>query len=216
MGIIEFAIVTLKPEVPSPNDAGLHKVLAECIQSIHQAKGGTTFEFRKALHNTSDLCFLGGWATVEDHSNFLLSGESKRLLGGLKDYIDVKNVYHVFQDIEKVDTEAKELYISIYTVRGDRTAFEQRVSQNGKIVGGWKAKEADRPQFGEALKFVKRNLGSEQLPVNSREEEEQKEEEEVNVWVSFSTPTGYRDVEEFEKQNNAAILHVELVKFAKF
>jgi quinol monooxygenase YgiN len=214
MGIVEFAIVALKPGF-SAIDAELHTVLDACIMSLHAAPGGTSFEFRQQVEDPGRICLLGGWQTVEDHADFLLSGESQELLARLSPYIQVERVFHIFLDVDRLDLKAAEIEVGVYVMGEGRKGDVQRLAdeQDGHVVGGWKAKKSDKTQFGKALAVVKEQLKQEKGNIETETHEQVIEDD---IWVSYSTVRDAQTERAFRQGAIALGAEVEVLHFHKF
>ena len=190
MPALEFAIVTLNASVV-PTDEGLLTVLRSCLSSIAFAKGGSGFRWIQSTpeHNSEKgpvLALLGIWASVEDHEDFVQSGQMTPLLANLKEFIQIKSVVHlaipaltparhniigsnfVSAVIRVESAQHEQLETLVETVRNQYLQTE--------TIVGWKVKK--EASFDNAVKFGKERLGQGEEEIDATAEEE-------DVWAIF-------------------------------
>lgn len=190
MPILEFATVTLNSSVV-PTDEGLLAVLRSCLSSIALAKGVSGFRWIQTTpeHDSEKdpiLALLGIWASVEDHEDFLQSGQMTPLLVDLKEFIQIKSVVHlvipaltparhdilgsgfVSAVIRVKSAQHEQLETLVETVRDQNPQAE--------TIAGWKVKK--EASFDDAVKFGKERLGQGEEEIDVTAEEE-------DIWAIF-------------------------------
>jgi len=218
MAIVELAMVVLKPHVSSSNSY-LQSALSECMQALNNAPGGTSFAFRPQVkddpQSKSRICLLGGWQTVEQHADFLTSGQSAALVAKIAPYVELEGVFHVFLDVGKIDLDSDVIEAGIYTVGTGKRGDVEKVVQkgDGNVIGGWKARKEEKGMVGQAIEFVKEQLGQD---TGAEKEGTVKEEVEPEIFVSFSTARDKEAEVAFRQRVLALGAELEVVKLGRF
>lgn len=196
MPVLEFATVTLNASV-IPTDEGLLSVLRACLSSITLAKGVSGFRWIQTSPDDQGqkepiLALLGIWATVEDHEDFVQSGQMTPLLADLKDFIQIKDVVHLaIPTLTSAEHDVLGTGFVCAIIRVKSAKHEQLETlvtetvrdkyAKTEIITGWKVKK--EKSFDNAVKFGKERLGQGGEDIDVVEKEE--EEEEEDVWALF-------------------------------
>lgn len=99
MPVAEIALLHLKTPTPS---TPLKEVLLEAQREQSQYSGHRV-NFLRSLDDNRDFYLLGGWESVAVHNgDWIPSETNQRLLGKLKDEVDVGYMFHLDVDVSWV------------------------------------------------------------------------------------------------------------------
>lgn len=96
MAVTELALLRLKAPEPS---AVTRKDLRAAQQGQSEYSGHPV-KFLRSVEDQSDFFLIGGWESVDQHrGEWIISEMNQRLLGKLKDAVDVKWMFHLDIDV---------------------------------------------------------------------------------------------------------------------
>lgn len=195
MGIVEFAAITLKPNV-SPTSEEFKSTWQKCLDAASKASG-TDFALWQDISIPAHLYYLGGWPSPDEHAAFL--EESTALFKAAAPLITIRFVRHVAVDLKDVPRDAPVLSVETFSVaKGDEKVFEEKARAAEKTVGdmkneyracgGFDVNKDAGGRHAEAFEKVKEAIDVEDKPKGGAGAG--KEEVEMKTWVSFS---GWKD-----------------------
>lgn len=96
MAITELAFLRLKTPEPSPTT----KKDLQAAQQAQSEWSGYPVNFLRSVDDQQDFFLLGGWDSVAQHCGEWITSEiNLRLLGKLKDDVDVNWMFHLDIDV---------------------------------------------------------------------------------------------------------------------
>ena len=107
MAITELALLRLK----APEPSAVTKKDLQAAQKGQSEYSDHLVQFLRSIEDQSDFFLIGGWESVDQHrGEWIISEMNQRLLGKLKDAVDVKWMFHLDSEVS-ISLEA---YLSGY------------------------------------------------------------------------------------------------------
>ncbi|KAJ5581316.1 hypothetical protein N7450_007617 [Penicillium hetheringtonii] len=92
MAVTELALLRLK----APEPSAVSRKDLRAAQQGQSEYSGHPVKFLRSVEDQSDFFLIGGWESVDQHrGEWIISEMNQRLLGKLKDAVDVKWMFHL-------------------------------------------------------------------------------------------------------------------------